>query len=102
MGGNRGIGRGRSVAEVNVSHIISIIIIFIIIIIIIIININIITIIHHHLSLPIRDDPRLIARFATGVYSPRISKLKLGKHDSFGATIHCDWLEILQRAQRLV
>ena len=56
---------------------------------------------YYHIS-HFRDDPRLIARFATGVYSPRISKLKLGKHDSFGATIHCDWLEILQRAQQLM
>ena len=44
-----------------------------------------------------RDDVHLIARFATGVNSPRLRKLKLSRHVSFGIMVHCDWNEIVNR-----
>lgn len=52
-------------------------------------------------SLP-SDDPLLIARFATGVFSPRIKKLKLGKLDAFGSCVSNDWLDIIQRSSELL
>ena len=44
-----------------------------------------------------RDDAYLITRFATGVNSPRLRKLKLTRHISFGIMVHCEWNEILKR-----
>ena len=44
-----------------------------------------------------RDDAYLITRFATGVNSPRLRKLKLTRHISFGIMVHCEWDEILKR-----
>ena len=48
------------------------------------------------------DDARLIARFATGVGSPRLAQLKLSKHILFGVMDHCDWDDVLAEAERLV
>lgn len=52
-------------------------------------------------SLP-ADDARMIARFATGVGSPRLAQLKLNKHILFGLMAHCDWDDVLAKAERLV
>jgi hypothetical protein len=52
-------------------------------------------------SLP-ADDARLIARFATGVGSPRLYQLKLSKHILYGLMVHCDWDDVLEEAERLV
>lgn len=32
-----------------------------------------------------RDDPRLLARIAFGIHSPRVTLLKLGRHPIFGS-----------------
>ena len=47
------------------------------------------------------DDPGLITRFAAGVISPRIVKLKLSRADAFGAAASCDWTDLLQRSTEL-
>ena len=41
-------------------------------------------------SLP-RDSPRLLARFAFGFSSPRITAAKLKEHPLFGAFMGCDF-----------
>jgi hypothetical protein len=41
---------------------------------------------HHILDVvKVRDDPRLLARIAFGISSPRVTALKLGKHPIFGS-----------------
>jgi hypothetical protein len=45
------------------------------------------------------DDPVLVARFAAGVGSPRISRLKLGRASAFGVAASCDWLLLLEKAK---
>jgi ATP-dependent DNA helicase RecQ len=47
------------------------------------------------------DDPTLVARFAAGVSSPRIGKLKLSKAEAFGAASSCDWIELIDRAAKI-
>ena len=49
-----------------------------------------------------RDDAYLITRFATGVNSPRLRKLKLTRHISFGIMVHCEWNEILKRVNEYI
>ena len=45
-----------------------------------------------------RDDPRLLARIAFGISSPRVTKLKLSKHPVFGSMSDHDFMvSILQR-----
>ena len=44
------------------------------------------------------DDPALIARFATGVPSPRMARLKLSRAEAFGCAAACEWEECLARA----
>ena len=48
------------------------------------------------------DDARLIARFATGVGSPKLFQLKPTKHILYGLMAHCDWDDVLAEAERLV
>ena len=48
------------------------------------------------------EDPLLIARFATGIISPRILKLKLSTNDKFGVAMRCDWQDVMFRSQQLV
>jgi len=50
--------------------------------------------------LPI-DDPYHIARFATGVLSPRIIKNKLSKYDEFGNLMHCNWNDVIHKCIEL-
>ncbi len=50
--------------------------------------------------LPI-DDPYHIARFATGVISPRIIKQKLSKYDEFGNLMHCNWNDVIDKCIEL-
>ena len=47
------------------------------------------------------DDPYHIARFATGVTSPRIVKNKLSKYDEFGILMHCDWNDVINKCIEL-
>lgn len=48
------------------------------------------------------DDPYLLARFAAGIYSPRIGKLKLAQLGSFGCCAHCPFPALLARAHAAV
>ncbi|CAM9821117.1 unnamed protein product [Chrysoparadoxa australica] len=48
------------------------------------------------------DDPYLLARFAVGVKSPRITKLKLGAVDGFGCCSDCPFPDVLGRAVQVV
>ena len=48
-------------------------------------------------KLPV-DDAFLIARFATGVNSPRIIRLSLTKHILYGSMNHCNWDYVYQKA----
>lgn len=48
------------------------------------------------------DDAYLLARFATGVLSPRILKLKLSKHEAFGIASKCDWPDVLAKCFQLL
>ncbi|GAA5970643.1 hypothetical protein JCM11641_007383 [Rhodosporidiobolus odoratus] len=45
----------------------------------------------------VRDDPRLLARTAFGVSSPRVTSLGLGKHDIFGCCNTADFTKLLER-----
>lgn len=45
------------------------------------------------------DDPSLIARFATGVYSPRMTRLSLTKHVLYGSMNHCNWDYVYAKAR---
>jgi len=47
------------------------------------------------------NDALLIARFATGVSSPRIIKLRLSRLETFGICSFCEWSEVLRRATEL-
>jgi hypothetical protein len=47
------------------------------------------------------DDPALIARFATGVYSPRITRLSLTKHVLYGSMNHCNWDYVYNKAREI-
>lgn len=47
-----------------------------------------------------KDDIYLIARFATGVNSPRLRTLRLSKNVLFGVMRHCEWQDILNRITR--
>lgn len=49
-----------------------------------------------------RDDPYLLARFAAGIRSPRIAKLRLAQLGSFGCCAHCPFPDLLERAQEAV
>lgn len=44
------------------------------------------------------DDVSLIARFATGLYSPRIARLGLMNHVLFGSMNHCNWDYVYDKA----
>lgn len=48
------------------------------------------------------DDAFLLARFAAGIKSPRIGKLKLSLHPSFGCCAHCPFPAVLVRAEAAV
>ncbi len=48
------------------------------------------------------DDPYLLARFAAGIRSPRIGKLKLAQLGSFGCCAHCPFPALLERAHAAV
>jgi hypothetical protein len=52
-------------------------------------------------SLP-SDDPLLLARFAAGVISPRIFRLKLQRNVAFGCCMANDWLDIVQKCSELI
>ena len=41
----------------------------------------------------------MLARFATGVSSPRLQRLRLTRHPLFGSMAHCDWPVVLSRAR---
>ena len=44
-----------------------------------------------------RDDPRLLARFAFGITSPRLTALKCStSHPLFGSMVHVDFLTLVQ------
>ena len=45
----------------------------------------------------VRDDPRMLARLAFGVTSPRITALGLSKHDIFGCCDTADFNQLLER-----
>lgn len=45
------------------------------------------------------DDAYLLARFAAGIKSPRIGKLKLSLHPSFGCCAHCPFPAVMIRAE---
>ncbi|GAA5874026.1 hypothetical protein JCM3774_001587 [Rhodotorula dairenensis] len=45
----------------------------------------------------VRDDPRMLARLAFGVTSPRITQLGLSKHDAFGCCDSADFGKLLSR-----
>lgn len=45
----------------------------------------------------VRDDPRLLARLAFGVTSPRLTQLGLSKHDAFGCCDSADFGKLLER-----
>ncbi|GAA5992274.1 hypothetical protein JCM10908_000400 [Rhodotorula pacifica] len=45
----------------------------------------------------VRDDPRMLARLAFGVTSPRITALGLSKHDVFGCCDTADFNKLLER-----
>ena len=47
------------------------------------------------------NDPELLAKFATGVVSPRLRRMRLGKHSLFGSASCCQWSEVLSRCQLL-
>lgn len=49
-----------------------------------------------------RDDPFLLARFAAGIHSPRIGRLRLSQLDSFGCCAHCPFPALLIRAQAVL
>lgn len=44
----------------------------------------------------VRDDPRMLARLAFGVTSPRITALGLSKHDIFGCCDTADFNQLLE------
>lgn len=48
-----------------------------------------------------RDDPRLMARFAVGVSSPRLSALKMAAHPLFGFMFDHDFYAVLGRCEEL-
>eukprot|EP00903_Cladosiphon_okamuranus_P013126 g12242.t1 len=48
------------------------------------------------------DDAYLLARFAAGIRSPRIGKLKLAQLGSFGCCAHCPFPGLLARAEAAV
>ena len=45
---------------------------------------------------PDRDDPRLLARLAFGISSPRLTMNKLGKHAVFGSMVDTDFRVLLE------
>jgi hypothetical protein len=47
------------------------------------------------------DDPALVARFAAGVLTPRIVKLKLSRAEALGAAASCDWPMLMARSEAL-
>ncbi|RKO93257.1 ATP-dependent DNA helicase recQ [Blyttiomyces helicus] len=49
--------------------------------------------------IPARDDPRLLARFAFGISSPRITALRLGRHPAFGSMEDHGFPVLLERFQ---
>lgn len=48
-----------------------------------------------------RDDPRLLARLAFGITSPRLTAAKLTKHDVFGTMVDCDWKLMLKEFEKV-
>ena len=48
-----------------------------------------------------RDNPRLLARFAFGYSSPRITALRLKQHALFGRFVGCSFEEIYERCAEL-
>ena len=48
------------------------------------------------------DDPFLVARFATGVSSPRIVRSKLSRMSDFGVAMSSDWRQVIKRSVELV
>lgn len=48
------------------------------------------------------DDAYLLARFAVGIRSPRIGKLKLANLSGFGSCSHCPFPALLERAEAAV
>lgn len=48
------------------------------------------------------DDAYLLARFAAGIRSPRIGKLRLAQLGSFGCCAHCPFPALLSRAEAAV
>ena len=48
-----------------------------------------------------KDDPQLIAKFALGFSTPRISSLKLKKHPLFGAFVGMGYPVVLQEVVRI-
>lgn len=48
------------------------------------------------------DDAYLLARFAAGIKSPRIGKLKLSLHPSFGCCADCPFPAVMVRAEAAV
>ena len=48
------------------------------------------------------DDAYLLARFAAGIRSPRIGKLKLANLSGFGSCSHCPFPALLDRAEAAV
>ncbi|KAG0652971.1 ATP-dependent DNA helicase [Hyphodiscus hymeniophilus] len=47
-------------------------------------------------QVPDRDDPRLLARIAFGISSPRVTQLKLSKHSVFGSMDNHDFMTLLR------
>mgnify|MGYP002820308312 FL=1 len=48
-----------------------------------------------------RDDPRLLARFAVGISSPRLTMLKLSKHPQYGFMFDHDFYTILSHCEEM-
>jgi len=47
-------------------------------------------------TIPDRDDPRLLARIAFGISSPRVTKLKMGRSPMFGSMEDHDFMHLLR------
>jgi len=44
----------------------------------------------------VRDDPRVLARIAFGIVSPRVMPIRLGRDLVFGSMNVCDFIELVR------
>lgn len=52
-------------------------------------------------AVPPRDDPRLLARVAYGISSPRTTAMKLGSHPAWGSMGDHDFMDLVRRFQEV-